>query len=290
MRREEINVRDPYVLVSNGKYYLYGTRSHSCWAPQGGLDVYVSSDLENYDGPFEILPELDKNYWAPECYEVDGSYYLLVTVLEQEKKKGIYLFRSNSPVGPFEMYSKQLTPENWTCIDGTLCFENEKTYLVFSHTFEDYKEDGSLDGEYCVRELSADMKQAVSEPRLMFTSKDAKWAKPIPFAKIEFGIDDDVYFSDGPSFVECEDGNLYMIFSSWSIVGYAVGVARSENGIAGPWVLQEKPLFPENGGHGMLFKNTENELMLTLHFPNDKYEERPVFFAVMCIDGELRLA
>lgn len=31
MKREDINIRDPYVLVDDGKYYLYGTRSKTCW-------------------------------------------------------------------------------------------------------------------------------------------------------------------------------------------------------------------------------------------------------------------
>lgn len=30
MKRNEINIRDPYVLLNDGKYYLYGTRSATC--------------------------------------------------------------------------------------------------------------------------------------------------------------------------------------------------------------------------------------------------------------------
>ncbi len=42
MRREDVNIRDPYVLVHDGKYYLYGTRSATCWGEAGGLGCYVS--------------------------------------------------------------------------------------------------------------------------------------------------------------------------------------------------------------------------------------------------------
>ncbi len=31
MKTTEINIRDPYILVHGGKYYLYGTRSATCW-------------------------------------------------------------------------------------------------------------------------------------------------------------------------------------------------------------------------------------------------------------------
>ena len=30
MRLSEINVRDPFILTENGKYYLYGTRGPTC--------------------------------------------------------------------------------------------------------------------------------------------------------------------------------------------------------------------------------------------------------------------
>lgn len=42
MRREDIDIRDPYVLVHDGKYYLYGTRSATCWGEADGFDCYVS--------------------------------------------------------------------------------------------------------------------------------------------------------------------------------------------------------------------------------------------------------
>ncbi len=44
MKREEINIRDPFVLTRNGQYYLYGTRGATCWGPADGFDVYVSRD------------------------------------------------------------------------------------------------------------------------------------------------------------------------------------------------------------------------------------------------------
>ena len=31
MKTGEIHIRDPFVLVHGGKYYLYGTRGATCW-------------------------------------------------------------------------------------------------------------------------------------------------------------------------------------------------------------------------------------------------------------------
>lgn len=102
-------------------------------------------------------------------------------------------------------------------------------------------------------------------------------------------MDGDVYFTDGPCVVKMEDGKLYMTWSSWSNCGYAVGVAVSENGKAeGPWKQLEEPLFPENGGHGMLYKDNDG-MKFTLHYPNDKYKERPIFRKVALENSQLKL-
>ena len=45
MLLSEINLRDPYVLVHEGRYYLYGTRGATCWGPATGFDVYTGTDL-----------------------------------------------------------------------------------------------------------------------------------------------------------------------------------------------------------------------------------------------------
>ena len=48
MKLADINIRDPYVLLHEGKYYLYGTRGATCWGEADGFDAYVSDDLENW--------------------------------------------------------------------------------------------------------------------------------------------------------------------------------------------------------------------------------------------------
>ncbi len=293
MRREDVNIRDPFVLLHDGTYYLYGTRSESCWDEMDGFDCYVSSDLEEFEGPVEIFHRpsgffANRFYWAPECYARGGQFYLVTTLGADDVKKGIYVLKADAPTGPFVPAGQRLTPDEWTSIDGTLYFEDGVPYLVYSHSFEDGGE--ALRGDYCVQQLSGDLTRAVTEPKVLFSPADTAWAKPFPFAKQEFGIDGDCYFSDGPCLRKLEDGRLYMILSSWSTRGYAVGVAVSDSGkIAGPWRQQEAPLYPENGGHGMFFEDKEGQLLFTLHTPNDKYMERPVFYRIGLSDGQLVL-
>ena len=280
MKRQEINIRDPYILVYGGKYYLYGTRSATAWGPADDFDCYVSENLEDFEGPIEIFhrPEgffADRNYWAPECYAHNGAFYLVTTLGAEDRPMGIYVLKSDSPTGPFAPYSGRLTPEDWQAIDGTLYFEEETPYMVFSRS-----QQGAEDGDFVLLKLTSDLKRAACEPVTLFTAKQAPWARPVPFAKEAFGLEE-MYFSDGPSLLKLGDGRLYMIFSSWSVNGYAVGVARSESGsVHGPWQLQAEPLYPENGGHGMFFRDLEGRLLLTLHHPNDPLQERPHFWKI----------
>ncbi|MBD5450981.1 MAG: family 43 glycosylhydrolase [Lachnospiraceae bacterium] len=292
MKREEINVRDPFILKSNGKYYLYGTRSATTWSAADGFDCYESSNLSEWDGPFEIYHKpkgsiFDRCYWAPECYEYQGRYYLVTTLGTETGRKGVYALVSDSPKGPFTMHSREsLTPEKWLCIDGTLYFaENGKIFLVFSHSFEDIR-----DGEVCAVELKSNLAEATGDPFTLFRASDAGWSVPIPFAEQEFGVKGDVFFSDGPCVYRMADGKLSILWSSWSKDGYAVGQTVSESGcLEGEWIHLDEMFYAPNGGHGMLFKTMEGNLCYTLHYPDDRYKEAPVFFDVEEKPGKLIL-
>ena len=281
MKTNEINIRDPYVLLHEDRYYLYGTRSESCWGEADGFDCYVSADRENWEGPVEIFhrPEgfwADRAYWAPECVYYRDAFFLITTLGAADRKKGIYVLRSDSPLGPFVPFGARLSPEDWSCIDGTLYLEEGKPWLIFSHSFEDDPK-----GDMCLLPLKEDLSGPAGEPVTLFSAAEAPWARPVPFAKAEFGMDGDVYFTDGPCVKKLHDGELIMTWSSWSEQAYAVGVAMSENGrVRGPWRQLGTPLYPANGGHGMIFTEKDGSLCFTLHTPNDKYLERPAFYQV----------
>ena len=56
--------------------------------------------------------------------------------------------------------------------------------------------------------------------------------------------------------------------------GYCVLLTRSESGrVAGPWKEQEI-IYRNNGGHGMLFRTFEGDLLMALHQPNTNGKER----------------
>ncbi|MCI2049544.1 MAG: glycoside hydrolase family 43 protein [Lachnospiraceae bacterium] len=284
MKAQEIYIRDPFILLHDGIYYMYGTRSQTAWGPAEGFDVYTGSSLKEWDGPFEIFHNdgtfwATECYWAPECVYYKNNFYLISTFGAKGRKKGIQLLISSSPLGPFKpLTNDTVTPKDWSCIDGSLLIDdNGKPFLLFSHSFPE-----ELRGAVCAMPLSDDLRQSAGTPVTLFYADEAVWAKPVPFAKTEFGIDSNVYFSDGPyAYYQGDTHSLHMIWSSWGMHGYAIGLAVSESGkITGPWKQRKDPLFAENGGHGMILQTADGLQKLVLHYPNDKMKEHPIIIDI----------
>lgn len=274
MKREEINIRDPFVVVEDGKYYMYGTRGHECWgdAKATGLDVYVSTDLENWDGPNVCFtpPEnfwADRNFWAPEVHKYEGAYYMFVSFKNEKECRGTQILKSDSPMGPFLLHSDgPVTPRDWECLDGTLFVEDGKPYMIFCHEWVQV-----MDGEMCAIELSADLKKAVSQPKLLFRASDPAWV----------AAGQDRFVTDGPFMYRTQSGKPLMVWSSFYHGEYCEAIAYAESGsILGPWVQDERLLFEKDGGHGMVFADLNGDLQFVLHRPNSSLNERPHFFAV----------
>ena len=274
MKLCDINIRDPFVLVHEGIYYLYGTRGATCWGPADGFDVYVSRDLADWSEPRVCFRNdgtfwADRNYWAPEVYAYGGAFYMFASFKAEERCRGTAVLRAETPLGPFEPWSEGcVTPPDWECLDGTLYVSPDGTpYMVFCHEWVQ-----AGDGEICAIPLTRDLRGPAGEARLLFRASEAPWCKEVRHSSGKTG-----YVTDGPFLWRAEDGRLLMLWSSLSESGYAQGLAASESGdIVGPF-RQLPPLFLDDGGHGMLFRTLEGRLMLSLHSPNTHLAERPVF-------------
>lgn len=277
MRRDEINIRDPFVLLWEGTYYLYGTRGETCWGPATGFDVYRGKDLENWEGPTICFENdgsfwADRNYWAPEVHPRNGAFYMFASFKNESVHRGTAILRAERPEGPFVPWSDgPVTPKEWECLDGTLCQDESGTpWIVFCHEWVQVG-----DGEVWAMPLREDLKAAAGEPVLLFRASEAEWVRPVHHSSGVTG-----YVTDGPYIWKGRDGRLLCLWSSFSDGGYTQGLAVSDSGGINSHFSQIQPLFRENGGHGMLFRSREGQLYLTLHSPNEHLRERPVFIPV----------
>ena len=273
-KSEEINIRDPYILVYDGKYYMYGTGLSGV-----GYGCAVSEDLEYWSNSINIFTpaadfEGDGCYWAPECHYYNGCFYLFATFHSKNTGyRGVGIFKSNSPTGPFELISDgHITPHDRDCIDGTLYVDESGTpWMVYVNEWTS-NDDGV--GTMAAARMSSDLTHFEGEGTELFRADGHIWT--------------DSKVTDGPFMYKTKAGKLIMLWSNnCKSGGYAVGLCRSSNGnvngkyIHSPFALYKKDKKTAlDGGHAMLFTSLDGQLKMAIHSPNssgDGLFERAVF-------------
>ncbi len=277
MKLNEIHLRDPFILAERNErtYYLYGTNGPNPWDNPIGFDAYTSNDLAEWNGPFPVLrPPVDfwanKSFWAPEVYAHDGAYYLVASFTDTDcmKRRGVQIFSSDSALGPFVPHSDgPVTPTGDVCIDGTLVWDEAgDPWMVYCHERMQV-----IDGLMCAIKLSRDLRSAVGTKHNLFRASSASWTDP---------FEADQYTTDGPFIYRSGSGSLLMIWSSFHRGSYAMGMSRSPSGnVLGPWIHDDEPFFANDGGHGMIFRDLGERLLMVLHEPGMIHgAERPAIY------------
>ncbi len=273
-----IRMRDPFVLPVREEncYYLFGTTDANCWDVEygRGFDSYRSTDLEHWEGPFMAFsrpadfPAVG-NFWAPEVHRYKGRYYMFASFKSPDSCRGTMILASDRPEGPYKLHSHGfVTPAEWESLDGTLWVDADcRPWLVFCHEWVQID-----DGTICAVPLSEDLRRAAGAPVKLFTASEAPWVRPV--------ADDKSFVTDGPFLFE-KDGKLFMLWSSFSATGYAMGLLEAVDGrVDGEWVSLPEPLFAKDGGHGMRFRAFDGKEYYTVHQPNRTPFEHPVFLPV----------
>ena len=277
--REDIQMRDPFIYIEDGCCYLYGTTDKNCWhgTPEG-FRVYTSDDLVHFADAgmaFQASPAFwgTQNFWAPELHAWQGAYYLFASFKTPGVCRGTSILRAESPLGPFVPWGDRVvTPEQWECLDGTFHVDGEgNPWVVFCH---EWVEIG--DGTICARRLRADLSGGQGEALTLFSAGESAWAKQVQHSSGVIGR-----VTDGPFLYRPASGALWMLWSSLSESGYAMGLARSASGrIEGPWTQCDTPVYSGDGGHGMVFRGLDGQLYITVHTPNRTPDERPLFVPI----------
>ena len=273
MKTSEINIRDPFVLYENEKYYMYGTRANNFGQKTGGFDVYVSTDLENWSEPIECFNSEKFNMntnvnWAPEVHKYNNAYYMFATFTKQNGLRGTYILKSDSPLGEFKPHSfGAVTPDEWECLDGTLYIdENNQPFIVFCHEHTQI-----IDGTICYAKLNEDLTATVGEVTTLFKASSPFYIEEKPRGEH--------YITDGPFMFRSKTNELFMLWSTFINHQYAECLVKFNDGKLNMNFTHLAPLIDDDGGHGMIFKDEEN-LYLTFHSPNKSLYERPKFVKI----------
>ena len=184
--------------------------------------------------------------------------------------------KADHPWGPFTYVSDgHITPKEWDCIDGTLYIDPDgQPWMVFVHEWTCQPDHV---GTFAAAMLSPDLTHIISNPIELFRADAPKWATA--------GV------TDGCFMYTTAQGTLLMLWSNFAADGYCVAIARSDNGrLDGNWSHDEERLFSKtvsgeyDGGHGMLFTDSNGQMYLSLHSPQTLEGatrlESPVFVPV----------
>lgn len=261
---EKIYCRDPYILLFDGRYYLYHRKGNEA------ICCRVSEDLEHWSDslpvfvPGEGFHGRKDCFWAPECHYYKGKFYIFASVWsERTGKRCISVYRADNPLGPFEdIAGGCITPPEWDAIDGTLYVDEDgRPWMVFVHEWVSMP--GGI-GSMCAVRLAEDFTHFEGEIKTLFYANEPAWAKA--------GV------TDGPYLYKTDKGTLYMIWSNFDEKGYVIALVRSKTGkVDGEWEHVPQPLYARDlrpgytsaGGHAMIFVTKEGEKKIVFHSPNE---------------------
>ena len=137
MKNSEINIRDPFVLAYNGKYYMYGTRATNTWEPKSldtiGFDVYISDDLENWSEPKPIFEYFDGQE-QPSALRVSIDGSKIMRYGENPHQKGMFFGNFSEMFS--QLHGKEISYNNLLDIDAAVSLIsefNDTTFAILKH-------------------------------------------------------------------------------------------------------------------------------------------------------------
>lgn len=266
---DSITLSDPFIIADKktSMYYMTGT---------GGL-LYKSRDLKLWDGPFRVTKTDSTSWmgpqpmiWAAEIHEHKGKYYYFATFTNRAVKidtvegraierRASHVLVSENPDGPFvPMHDPTYLPADKPTLDGTFWIDKDgKPYMVYCYEWLQ-----NLNGTIEKIELKKDLSGSIGEGKLLFRASESPWSRE----KDNDGNDKPNKVTDGPYLFYTGTGRLGMIWTSWVYDVYVQGVAYSKSGtLDGPWVQEKDPITPANFGHGMLFRDFNGKLLMSIH-------------------------
>ena len=134
-----IQIGDPYVLFTDGKYYLYGTSGSN------GFPAYTSADLVNWQPLGQVYTADTASFgtgafWAPEVYKMKNKYFMFFSAQWRKNPTNelenfrIGIAVADKPEGPFKDFSPEpLFDPGYPIIDANVFFNKDgKCYLYYS--------------------------------------------------------------------------------------------------------------------------------------------------------------
>lgn len=289
---------DPFILhAGDGYYYLYSTSEDG-----GAFPIHRSRDLQAWQfcgtalGPGRGRWGLDR-FWAPECYEINGRYYLFYSAHWKENPTGaLENFRigaavADDPAGPFsDLADRPIFDPGYPIIDANLYREDGRFYLFYSRCCYQHRVDGLEESWIYGVELKPDFSGVIGEPVLLLRPEQPWEGR----SAAQTGR----RWNEG-SFLLHRGGRYIMTYSANFFGGpdYAVGYATADHPLGPYRKAAENPILERGGpitgtGHSCLFSAPDGSLMICYHGrTRDTGDARMGFLSPVEVtaDGRLRV-
>ena len=254
---------DPFVLLYEGKYYLYCTVEGG---KQDGYFVYESEGLLHWENRGLCLNKEDvkgdKWFWAPEVLYRNGKFYM---VYSSEEHIGMAV--ADSPLGPFKQKEKKWLYEE-KAIDGHMFVDDDGTVYLYYVRLHD-------GNQIYVAKLSEDLESIDTLYEHCLIKAEEPWETI------------DCLVAEGP-FVLKHHGVYYLTYSAnhYRCKDYAVGVAMASSPL-GPFekfkgnpILHKNDRFCGVGHHSFTTTKDRKTLICAYHCHCDMNQCAPRMFCL----------
>ena len=243
-------IGDPFVLrASDGHYYLYPSSCDGFVS----FKVWKSDDLVHWEALGECYHADEnvwgeKDFWAPECYEIDGKFYLFYSAHYRVNPNNelenfcIGVAKSDHPWGPFVDLTgdKPLIQMPYAIIDVDLLCDDKGSVvrdkdgnftLYYSRCCYKHKVGPYEEAHIYAVKLAGDCSHIVGEPKCVLVP-DQEWeglSAPTTGRR----------WTEG-ALTLLHDGKVYMMYSGnfFQEKYYAIGCAVADDPM-GPFVKYE---------------------------------------------------
>lgn len=238
---------DPYVIKSNGIYYMYSTHSE-------GVHLYSSKDKMNWNYRGIVFTKIDeKEYWAPAVIEIDNKFYMYVSTMgineTDTHKQRILVAVSDQPDDEFKFIKYILEPFS---IDPHVVKSGNDLYIFYS--LNDY--DAPRAGTLIVVDKMKSPIEVEGDPKVVVRATlDEEIFMRDRFKKGQHWhtIEGAYYFRKDDYHYVLYSGNCFN--SENYYIGYAVAKGDTDNLLE----LDFKKYPNDNTYHPLLRKNDEEE-------------------------------
>jgi beta-xylosidase len=290
---DPIHMGDPFVLLDDQTYYLYGTTGGK------GFKVWRSSDFAKWEEAgtvfaFDSARWGKKSFWAPEVIKYQQRYYMTYSSSGPLDSVGfrLGLAVSDQPEGPFRDLYVPWIDLGWSAIDAHIFVDDDHIPYLFFDKVGVIEDPWHLYGIIYMVQLSDNLSEAITEPKLVVQAEQ-DWE----------AID-----RAHPS--SCNEGAFvfkyhdlyYLTYSAGHYLSpkYAIGYATADSPF-GPWIKgNDNPLVQKDlslgisgpGHNSITWSPDRKEMFIVYHVhydPENPSGDRQVFIDRIHVSEERRL-